>query len=84
MLNLAKMATSMVYQQFKLSPDPDIATKFEDWIEGLEALIQVGLKDREGDDKEKKFHMLFHYMGPECRKIFKRLDNNGQATKDYK
>ena len=71
------------YPQFNPSFDADIASKFEDWIEGLEALFQVVLAKPDTDDKPHKYKLLFHYMGQDCRKVFKRLENNGLGTGDY-
>jgi hypothetical protein len=72
------------HEAFDPAFDENISARFNDWIESIEALfgaIEI-TSDVLGD--EKKYGLLIHYMGSECRKIIKRLESNGSETKSYR
>ena len=66
------------YPAFNDKEGPNIATEWELWIEGLDAMFMAMSIT---DDKE-KYCKLYHYLGS-TRSILKKLDNNGIANKSY-
>ena len=57
------------YPQFEITDDPSVASKWEDWIDGFEAMI-TAMKVKEAEDKKA---MLVHYAGGDVRKLLKKL-----------
>jgi hypothetical protein len=56
------------YPSFQIVDDPSVASKWEDWLDGFEAMttaMKVEKKDRKA--------MLIHYAGAEVRKLLKKL-----------
>ena len=66
------------YPEFVITDDPSIATKWEDWLDGFEAMI-LAMKIINEDEKR---NMLMHYLGTPGRKLIKRLDDIGEVGKD--
>ena len=62
------------YPEFVQREDPDISTKWEDWLEGFEAMLAAM---RVTEQKERR-NMLKYYIGASTRKVMKRLDNAGK------
>ena len=75
---LKNMATVQLpaYPEFQIVDDPSVAQKWEDWIDGFQAMIKAM---KVGDDD--KHAMLTHYVGTEVRKLMKKLpDPTGENT----
>ena len=69
---LKNMATVQLpaYPEFQIVDDPSVAQKWEDWIDGFQAMINAM---KVGDDD--KHSMLTHYVGTDVRKLMKKLPN---------
>lgn len=68
-----------IYPAFDDKEGPSLASDWEDWIEGIDSLLNAMAIT---DDKE-KFVKLYHYLG-QTRKILKKLEKNGIDGQDYK
>ena len=66
------------YPSFNEHASPSIASDWEEWIEGLDAMFEAMQLTEERD----KFSKLYHYLG-NTRKTLKKLDSNGIAGKSY-
>lgn len=66
------------YALFDETEGPGIATAWEEWIEGLDAMLSA----MKVTDEKEKFDKLYHYLGS-TRKTLKKLQTNGIATADY-
>jgi 3-deoxy-D-arabino-heptulosonate 7-phosphate (DAHP) synthase class II len=67
------------YPAFEAREGPSLPSEWEDWIEGLDSMLDaMGIEE----DKD-RFVKLYHYLGP-TRKILKKLDKNGIADKGFK
>ena len=66
------------YPPFNEHASPSIASDWEEWIEGLDAMFEAMQLTEERD----KFSKLYHYLG-NTRKTLKKLDSNGIAGKSY-
>ena len=67
------------YHEFVAKDDPTDATRWSDWLEGFEAMVRAMLVK----DKKDQHAMLVHYIGQHCRKLLKKLPNNGTEEEDY-
>ena len=56
------------YPAFEVIDDPTVAVKWEDWLDGFEAMLTAMKVDK----KDKKA-MLLHYAGADVRKLLKKL-----------
>jgi hypothetical protein len=61
------------YPDFSIVEEATIATRWADWLDGLQAMIRAMKVD---DDADKRA-MLLHYVGTDVRKLFKKLDDTG-------
>ena len=61
------------YPEFAVTEDPEISIKWEEWLEGFEAMTGAMQIESEKDLRK----MLSYYIGPQTRKIIKGLDNIG-------
>ena len=66
------------YQPFNEHESPSIATDWEEWIEGLDAMFDAMCLTNDQD----KFSKLYHYLG-NTRRTLKKLDDNGIQQKSY-
>jgi len=66
------------YAVFDDTEGPGIATAWEEWLEGLDAMLRA-MKVTDGSEK---FDKLYHYLGS-TRKTLKKLSSNGIAARDY-
>ena len=64
------------YPEFHITEDPDISSKWEDWLEGFESMLGA----MSVTEQKNRRTMLLYYMGGSTRKVVKRLDNIGQDT----
>ena len=64
------------YPAFEVIDDPSVAQKWENWLDGFEALIWA-MKVTDNDDIKA---MLVHYAGGEVRKPLKKLPASDQPT----
>ena len=67
------------YQQFVVSEEPDLATKWEEWLEGFEAMTNA----MQVTDKQEEGGLLIYYAGAAVRKIIKiipEVDINSNFT----
>ena len=72
------MAGLPVYPPFQGKEGPNLASEWEDWIEGMDSLLPaMGISDN-----KEKFVKLYHYLNS-TRKVLKKLDENGIEEKDY-
>ena len=72
------MAGLPVYPPFQGKEGPNLASEWEDWIEGMDSLLAaMGISDN-----KEKFVKLYHYLNS-TRKVLKKLDENGIEKKDY-
>ena len=58
------------YPEFIVTDDPEVASKWEEWLEGFESMVAAMRVTTEKD----KRNMLFYYLGSATRKVIKRLD----------
>ena len=74
-----KMAVMLPpYPPFEEKEGPNLSTAWEDWLEGIESMLDaMGI-----EEKKDKFVKLWHYLGP-VRKTLKKLEENGVQDKDY-
>ena len=61
------------YPIFVIEEDPTIVSKWEDWLDGFEAMLRAMTITTEG----RKRDMLIHYIGTGGRKLLKRLEDTG-------
>ena len=66
------------YPPFNEHESPSIATDWEEWIEGLDAMFDAMCLTNDQD----KFSKLYHYLG-NTRRTLKKLDDNGIQQKSY-
>ena len=59
-----------MYPEFIVTDDPEVASKWEEWLEGFESMVAAMRVTTEKD----KRNMLFYYLGSATRKVIKRLD----------
>ena len=77
------MAGIQLPQYAEFSPDgedPTLPSKWNDWLDGFEAMIRA-MSVKEDKDK---CAMFLHYMGSSTRKLLKKLDDNGVEDEDFK
>ena len=68
------------YSEFPITTsDPSVATKWEDWLEGFQAMLKAMKVTGEEDQRS----MLLHYAGQDIRKLIKKLPDAGTET-EYK
>ena len=60
------------YPEFSMVDDPSVASKWEDWLEGLEAMIDA----MQVTDCNLKKSWLTHFGGQDVRKLLKKLDQS--------
>ena len=66
------------YPPFNEHESPSIATDWEEWIEGLDAMFDAMCLTNDQD----KFSKLYHYLG-NTRRTLRKLDDNGIQQKSY-
>ena len=79
------------YAPFTPKDHPDDTARWSTWFEGFDAMVgamnvQEDCEASEEDNRpaSKQWYRLFiHYIGEDCRKLLKQLENNGAANKDY-
>ena len=67
-----------LYPPFNEHESPSIATDWEEWIEGLDAMFDAMCLTNDQD----KFSKLYHYLG-NTRRTLKKLDDNGIPGMEY-
>ena len=67
------MATLPQYPEFPVTEDPDISSKWEEWLDGFEAMLSAMKCSKEKEMRG----MLKFYIGASGRKVMKRLDGTG-------
>ena len=79
------------YAPFTPKDHPDDTARWSTWFEGFDAMVgamnvQEDCEASETDNRpaSKQWYRLFiHYIGEDCRKLLKQLENNGAVNKDY-
>ena len=61
-----------------MTDDPEVASKWEEWLEGFESMVAAMSVTTEKD----KGNMLFYYLGSATRKVIKRRDDVGAEDAD--
>ena len=61
------------YSEFQVTEDPEISSKWEDWLEGFESMMGA----MKVTAQLEKRTMLMYYIGGSGRKVIKRLDDIG-------
>ncbi len=70
--NVVMAVALPTYPEFQVTDDPAVAQRWEEWLDGLEAMIRA----MKVTDKEDKKAMLVHYAGNEVRKLLKKLPSS--------
>ena len=65
------------YPNFENTDDPSVAFKWEDWLDGFEALI-TAMKITESSEKEA---ILIHYAVGECRRLLEKPKESNKYVK---
>ena len=73
-----RMANLPNYPSFDIVDDPTVASKWEDWLDGFEAMFRAMEITEEG----RKRDLLLHYIGTGGRKLLKRLEDTGTAGEE--
>ena len=66
------------YPAFLEKEGPDLASEWEDWLDGLDSMLRA----MKIEDNREKFVKFWHYLG-KTRKTLKKLDENGVQEEDY-
>ncbi|KAI0215781.1 hypothetical protein LSAT2_032170 [Lamellibrachia satsuma] len=61
------------YPEFPVTDEPAIASKWEEWLEGSEAMLRA----MKVTDAGEKRNMLLHYIGAGGRKLLKCIEDIG-------
>ena len=64
------------YPEFHVTEDPEISSKWEEWLEGFEAMIGAMKVTVQAEQRK----MMMYYIGAGGRKIVKRLEDAGDGT----
>ena len=70
---VSKMTNLPNYPAFDVVDDPTVANKWEDWLDGFEAMVRAMKITAEG----RKRDLFLHYIGTGGRKLLKRLEDTG-------
>ena len=66
------------FPSFEEKEGPNLSSAWEDWLEGVESMLDaMGI-----EDEKDKFVKLWHYLGKQ-RKTLKKLEENGVEVKVY-
>ena len=79
------------YAPFTPKDHPDDTARWSTWFEGFDAMVGAMnvQEDCEASEEDKRpaskqwYRLFIHYIGEDCRKLLKQLENNGAANKDY-
>ena len=66
------------YLEFIVTDDPEVASKWEEWLERFKLMVAAMRVTTEKD----KHNMLFYYLGSATCKVIKHLDNIGAEDAD--
>ena len=77
------MATALpTYAAFVPQDDAEDAVRWKIWMEGFTAMVGAMAISMKMQDQQ-RFDLLYHYIGPECRRILNNQDDNGVGGRDY-